>query len=226
MAARGGARLHGRVGRDIARGDLPPGVRLTGSTVVGTAAGLAVGQLVPHASTTTALLAGWAVAATCYTVWSWSFLWQLDADGTRSHATREEPARPVFDGLLVSACAISLVGVLVVLTDEPGPGKDLALATGFAAVVASWLALNTLAAVRYASSWFADPLGGIDFNQQDPPRYSDFAYLALTVAMSFAVSDPDVTDSATRRLVLKHALVSYLYGTFLVALLVNVVAGL
>ena len=36
-------------------------------------------------------------------------------------------------------------------------------------------------------------VGGINFNEDDPPNYSDFAYLALTIGMTFQVSDTDFT---------------------------------
>ncbi|MCC2320826.1 DUF1345 domain-containing protein [Cellulomonas xiejunii] len=212
--------------RDIAFGDVSPATRLTLSVAGGVVAGVLVLRGVPYVTVLTAVLAGWAVAATGFAVSSWVFLWGLDAAQTRDHATREEPTRPVADGLVLTACATSLVSIVVVLGQQSGPHRDVALIAAFAAVVASWLALNTLFAVRYAWSWYTEPLGGIDFNQSAPPQYSDFAYVALTVAMSFATSDPNVTDSGTRRLLLLNALLAYLFGTFLVALLVNVVAGL
>ena len=180
----------------------------------------------PDATAVTALLVGWATLATVVSAWSWSFLWPLDADQTRTHATREEPTRVAADAFLLAACVMSLVGIVVVLAGAQGRARDVGIIAAMAAVIASWVALQTLFTVRYALDWYAEPVGGIDFHQDAPPRYSDFAYLSMTVAMSFAVSDPDVTDSPTRRLVLSHALLSYLFGTFLVALLVNVVAGL
>jgi len=216
----------GQVDRDIALGDVSPATRLTIALAVGVVAGVVVRQGVPHVTVLTALLSGWAVTATGYAASSWFFLWGLDADQTQAHATREEPTRVVAEGLVLAACGTSLVSIVVVLGQQSGPARDVALTAAFAAVVASWLALNTLFAVRYAWSWYTEPLGGIDFNQSAPPQYSDFAYVALTVAMSFATSDPNVTDSGTRRLLLLNALLAYLFGTFLVALLVNVVAGL
>ncbi len=102
----------------------------------------------------------------------------------------------------------------------------MALVAALVAVVASWTSLHTVYALRYAWVWYTAPVGGIDFHQVEPPRYSDFAYVAFTVAMSFAMSDPDVGSSALRRTVLGHALLSYTFGTVIVALLVNVVAGI
>jgi uncharacterized membrane protein len=92
-------------------------------------------------------------------------------------------------------------------------------------VVSSWAAVHTLLALGYARIYNGEPEGGIDFHQSEPPQYSDFAYVAFTVGMSYAISDTDVGSSAIRRLALGHAL-SYLFGTVTLAALINLVAGL
>ncbi|MBO0923399.1 DUF1345 domain-containing protein [Cellulomonas sp. zg-ZUI199] len=211
---------------DIARGDVTPATRLAVSSAVGVVAAVVTVRAVPDATIVTALLVGWATVATVSSAWSWSFLWPLDADQTRTHATREEPTRLAAGAFLLTACVMSLVGIVVVLAGSQGRARDVGITAAMAAVIASWVALQTMFTVRYALDWYAEPVGGIDFHQDAPPRYSDFAYLAITVAMSFATSDPDIVDSGARRTVLAHALLSYVFGTFLVALLVNVLAGL
>ena len=65
-----------------------------------------------------------------------------------------------------------------------------------ASVVASWAAIHTVFALRYARMYLTDGAGGIDFHQDEPPRYTDFAYVAVTVGMSFAISDTDLGSSA------------------------------
>ena len=44
--------------------------------------------------------------------------------------------------------------------------------------------------------------------------------------MTFQVSDTDITQRTMRREVLRHALVSFLFGAVIVATTVNVIAGL
>jgi len=68
--------------------------------------------------------------------------------------------------------------------------------------------------------------GALDFNQPNPPRYSDFAYLAFTVGMTLQVSDTTVRDEEMRRTVLQHSLIAYLFGTVVLATAVGLVAGL
>ena len=59
-----------------------------------------------------------------------------------------------------------------------------------------------------------------------PPRLSDFAYLSFTLGMTYQVSDTDLKTPAVRRLVLRHTLLSYLFGTVIVAATINLVVGL
>jgi uncharacterized membrane protein len=59
------------------------------------------------------------------------------------------------------------------------------------AVVLSWCLVNTVFALKYARLYYVDEDGGIDFKQEEPPAYSDFAYLAFTVGMAFAAPRPN-----------------------------------
>jgi uncharacterized membrane protein len=90
----------------------------------------------------------------------------------------------------------------------------------------SWLLVHTVYTLRYAMLYYAGRDGGIDFNQTTSPRYSDFAYLAFTLGMTFQVSDTDLKTPAIRATALRHALLSYLFGAVIVATMINLVAGL
>ena len=92
-------------------------------------------------------------------------------------------------------------------------------------VALSWTLVHTLYALRYARMYYRTG-GGIDFNQKEDPQYSDFAYLSFTLGMTFQVSDTDIRSSNIRRSILHHTLLSYLFGTVIVAATVNLVAGL
>jgi Protein of unknown function (DUF1345) len=86
--------------------------------------------------------------------------------------------------------------------------------------------VHTVFTLRYARAFYAQPQGGIDFNEGDPPTYLDFAYLALTIGMTFQVSDTNLTSKGIRRIALVHAMFSYLFGVVIVGLVINVVASL
>jgi uncharacterized membrane protein len=95
-----------------------------------------------------------------------------------------------------------------------------------ASVALSWTVVQTVFTSHYARLYYSDPVGGIDFNQQAPPRFSDFAYLAFTVGMTFQISDTNLETPTLRAAVLRHALLSYLLGAVILATTINLVSGL
>jgi uncharacterized membrane protein len=115
---------------------------------------------------------------------------------------------------------------LLQASSAKGSTQDLLAATGVATVVISWLVVHSVFTLRYAMLYYTGNDGGVNFNQAMPPRYSDFAYLSFTVGMTFQVSDTNLERPAIRATVLRHALLSYLFGAVILATTINLVAGL
>lgn len=209
--------------RRLARAlDATPGTRIAVAAV----AGALVGLLLTWRSAVAAGLGGWAAAGLLFVAWTWLAVAPMDAEATAEHALREVPGRVLAHGIVLLAGLASLGGVVVALVGDGLRGNPVTAAAVLAAVVASWAATHTVFALRYARMYYTAPVGGVDFHQGDPPRYTDFSYLAVTVGMSFAVSDTDLASSSFRRTAQVHALLAYLFGTVILALLVNLVAAL
>ncbi|MGA1835976.1 DUF1345 domain-containing protein [Herbiconiux sp. 11R-BC] len=173
-------------------------------------------------------IAGWAAACIVYLVWIWLTIGPMDARTTALHAHREDPTRTTSDVLLVLASTASLVVVvflLVLSNGAAGVTRDVLSAVAILSVVLSWLLIHTLFTLRYAVLYYSGTRGGVSFNQDEPPAYGDFAYLAFTLGMTFQVSDTNITSTPIRRAVLRHALLSYLFGAVILATLVNLIAG-
>ena len=97
---------------------------------------------------------------------------------------------------------------------------------GLTTVAVSWFTVHTIFMLRYAVLYYAEPAGGIDFGSDEPPSYRDFAYLALTLGMTYQVSDTALRTTALRGTALRHALLSYLFGAIILAVAINLVVGL
>jgi uncharacterized membrane protein len=67
---------------------------------------------------------------------------------------------------------------------------------------------------------------GVDFNEDALPCYTDFAYLALTIGMTYQVSDTNLQTTGIRRTALRHAILSYGFGALIIATTINLIAGL
>ncbi|UXA07026.1 DUF1345 domain-containing protein [Mycobacterium sp. SMC-2] len=208
-------------------------VRLVRDTVavrlfVALLAGTAVAVVVADVFGGRFALLGWVAAAALYAAWSWLIIAPMDAERTARHATREDATRLLADVVIVSASLGSLGGVgYVVAAGTHAGGESLAAAgVGVLAVAASWFAVHTLFTAHYARLYYSDEIGGIDFHDPHPPRYLDFAYVAFTVGMTFQVSDTEINSSRLRVTVLRHALLSYLLGAVILAVTINMIAGL
>jgi uncharacterized membrane protein len=175
------------------------------------------------------LLIGWDAASIVYLAWIWMSVGRRDAEETARRATTTDPDRTVTDLLLLSAAVASLVAVGFVLgraAQSQGADELLRVGLGLASIVVSWAMVHTVYALRYAQLYYSGPDGGIDFNQSDPPTYVDFAYLAFTIGMTFQVSDTSLSSRNIRHTALRHALLSYLFGTGILAASINLLASL
>lgn len=206
-------------------------VRLGVMLAAGLVAGLVTGVL---GSWPAAPVVGWAVAALVYTVWVWLVIGRMAAADTASHALREDPSRAMSDLLVVVAAVASLGAVALVLVQARGTaGGEKATYAGLAVagVALSWLLVHTLFTLRYARLYYAGDhgagrTGGINFNQDALPQYTDFAYLAFGIGMTFQVADTDLCTHTIRAVALRHTLLSYLFGSVILATTINLVIGL
>ena len=192
----------------------------------GTAAGLIAAVL---GTGREAPLIGWGSLAVVYGVWMWASIFRMDPPATAAHAKAENPGRDLADFVLVGAAVASLIAVGLVLFDagnQNGATKYVQAALAVASVTVSWILVHTVFTLKYARLYYTDPVGGIDFNEDESPQYSDFAYLAFTIGMTFQVSDTNLQTKTIRRTALRHALISFPLGTVIIATSINLVAGL
>ncbi|MET3973931.1 DUF1345 domain-containing protein [Cellulosimicrobium sp. TH-20] len=203
--------------------DAPPAIRLLVGVVLGVAVAVGI-WTVTHPPV--AVVLGWAGTAATFTAWTWCTVWPMEATETATHATREEPTRAVTHLIVLAAAVASVVIVGLVLVTSSQSGRAVTAGIAVLGVVVSWATVHTIFGLTYARLYYTGVDGGIDFHQPEPPRYTDFLYIGFTVGMSFAISDTDLESSEMRRVALGHALLSYLFGSVVLAGLVNLVAGM
>ena len=200
--------------------------RLIVSTIVGVAVGLAVG--VP-AKWQLGILSGWIAGGLAYEMWLWLTIRSMDAGQTSAHAVREDAGRALTDVAVLVASVASLLSVgLVIATSSSTQGVSKAIHVGLSVlgVVVGWVMVHLSYTTRYARLYYTGVDGGIDFQEDDPPCYMDFAYLGFTIGMTFQVSDTELKTKEIRATALRHALLSYLFGAVIVASVINLLAGL
>ena len=216
----------------MASAELPPdhsglsAKRVITGTIVGIAA--AALAITYGASWSVAALCATDVAALVFVVWVWVTVPRDDPVATERIARAEDASRAAAEAVLIAAGAGSLVAVAFTLGqagDAGPPDRGLLTALALGSVALAWISAHTVFVLRYARLYYSPPAGGIDFHGE-APDYLDFAYLALTIGMTFQVSDTDLTGKRVRRIALHHALLSYVFGTGILAITVSSVAAL
>jgi uncharacterized membrane protein len=175
-------------------------------------------------------LVGWTVASGTALVWVWRISWRQGSRGTKLLAEAESRSHSTDSWVMLAAIG-SLAGVVVAEIRSSSRQDSIAVALtvlSVLAVILSWALVNTVFALKYARLYYVDEpdTGGIEFRCTDPPTYADFAYLAFTIGMSYAVSDTDVTQTRIRKVIIGHALLSYLFGTGILAVAIGILTNL
>jgi len=197
--------------------------RLAAATILGAVLGLVVAVLTDPLLGVLAAING---AAALFVVTGWIVLWPIDADRTRDTVQRED-FRPVAMELVIVAAALAgLVGIVVLLLLSGSGSAPAAAAIAAGGVFMVWAALHLMYATRYAHLYYGAAAGGIDFNSDDPPAYRDFLYFSYNLGMTYQVSDTSVSNAAIRAIALRHCLLSYVFGTVILATMINLVLGI
>jgi uncharacterized membrane protein len=202
------------------------GMRLLAAAVTGVVAGGAVGAVWGWAFLP---LVAWVVASGVFLLWTWTALWPLDGPDTELLAQREDPSQALADVVLVIAAVAALLAVALVISrssQDHGVAAAARTVLGVLSVAGAWAVLHTTFTLKYTREYYRAPAGGISFNQDDLPASRDFAYLAFTIGMTFQVSDTNISTCRIRSLALRQALLAYLFGAVIIAVTINLLAGL
>ncbi len=202
--------------------------------LIGLAAGVATAGLpLPTVWQFRGLL-GWCVGIGVYLLLAWWLCVRFDAGRTRARAqAQDEPSVVLFLLMLLSTgmCVAAITVMMQQSRGLSGSERALHIAVSLAALAASWLFIQTIFAFRYAHRYYQEekrrePDGpGLLFPGGLDPDYFDFLYYAHVVGMTFQVSDVQVTSRAMRRLTLLHSVLSFGFNMLVLALSINVVAG-
>lgn len=169
---------------------------------------------------------GLAVLGFGFSILTFRKLWPMNPAETKEHASRENyhPGLEEAFAMLVGLLSLGLVAMLFYSTSQGEMTTIGALCT-LGSISGSWLMMHMIYAAQYAQLYYDDN-GGIDFHMKEDPRYIDFIYFSTAIGMSFAVSDSDLESTRIRGVVVRHSLCSYLFGTLLMATMINILASL
>ncbi len=181
----------------------------------------------------TRVLIGWNVFSLGLLVLEWITFKITTHTEIRKQAAVEDSSRMVIFIIILISTFASFLAVILLLISKDQSTEALDLPVAILGMLFSWLLVHTIFAIRYAHIYYSDNkdkpsthLGGLEFPGEDKPAYLDFAYFSFVLGMTFQVSDVQVTSRRFRKLALLHGILSFGFNTVIVALTINVIAGL
>jgi uncharacterized membrane protein len=176
----------------------------------------------------------WDVFALCYVVLSWIVFFTASANHISRIAQREDGSRMFVFIVVVVSSFISMLTVLLLIISKDDSVTSTAtyLPAIIGGILLSWTLVHTTFCFHYAHLYYniddtgTSKKGGLEFPKEAHPDYVDFAYFSFVIGMTFQVSDIEISSRVIRRVALLHGLISFLLNTFVVALTINLIAGL
>jgi uncharacterized membrane protein len=175
----------------------------------------------------TRLLIGWDIFVAMYVVLVYAMMVRSTLATIRRMAILQDDGRFLIPLLTVLGAFASLAAIVFELGNGSHNPTNLIFATSTVAL--SWAAVHTAFALHYAHEYYrGGKPGGLQFpsgHQDESPDYWDFAYFSFVIGMTAQVSDVGITDKSIRRTVTVHGIVSFVFNTALLALMVNIAAS-
>lgn len=181
-------------------------------------------------------LVAWDIFCLIFLLLHWITFVTTRPQHIRQEAQTQDEGRIIVFFIALIATTAGLMAVTLLLLDKNTQAissRAFPLTVAFAGLLLSWVLVHTIFTVRYAHLYYADhkkerntEAGGLSFPGEEKPGFLDFAYFSFVIGMTFQVSDVTITSGRLRRLVLFHSLLAFGFNTIIVALTVNVAAGL
>ncbi|WP_407167473.1 DUF1345 domain-containing protein [Bradyrhizobium sp. ORS 111] len=197
-------------------------------TFVSVIFGILVALLVPGSThVVTRLLAGWDAFAALYLVLAYVMMLRCDIGHIKRNAIVQDDGR----FLILLLTALGAFASLAAIVSELGAAKDnpTALALAVVTIALSWAVVHTAFALHYAHDFYRGRKpGGLQFPSGDEhveADYWDFVYFSFVIGMTAQVSDVGITDRIIRRTATVHGIISFVFNTALLALMVNIAAS-
>ena len=194
--------------------------------------GLAAAFLLPTSwSVVARVLVGWNVAIPTFITLSVVLMMRTDVSELRDHAEALDGGRVWLLFVTLAAAAASVAAIVLELISARGAangGWPIALAV--ATIASSWALTHLMFAFHYAHEYYAPddggPPSGLKFPGDAEPTYGDFAHFSFVIGCASQTADVTITSPTLRRVVTAHCIAAFVFNTAILALTINIAAGL
>jgi len=188
-------------------------------------------EIARHAVTRS--LIAWNVGTSLYLILAGVMMARSSLDRMRLRAQLQDEGRLAVLALVIIAAVASLVaiaGQLSIVKDMRGELKIAHITLAGVTVLLSWAFTHTMMALHYTHDYYAavcqGRVGGLEFPKDDKPDYWDFVYFACVIGTSGQAADVALTPKSIRRVGAVHCVLAFLFNTTVLALSINIAAGL
>jgi uncharacterized membrane protein len=197
-------------------------------TFISVAVGIVAFFLLPNSlRLVTRLLTSWDVFVTLYLVLVYTLVFRSGLAHIRRNAVMQDQGRFLILMMTAVGAFASIAAIIFELDGSHRDTPQLALAT--VTIALSWAAVHTTFALHYAHEYYRGTKpGGLQFpsgDQHEDADYWDFVYFSFVIGMTAQVSDVGITDKTIRRTATAHGIISFIFNTALLALMVNIAAS-
>ena len=207
--------------------------RLIGSTALG--AVLIIGfTLFTHWRLPTQLLIAWNISIGLYLVLAWDMMLRSSVERMKLRAQMQDEGQEVVLVLTIlasAACLTAIVAQLSGLKDLDPLMRGLHVGLAALTILTAWLFVHTMFALHYAHDFYVDAAQGLPPCIEFPGgcqalTYSDFLYFSFVIGTSGQTADVSIASNAVRKIGLVHCTLAFFFNTTLLALTINIAAGL
>jgi len=182
-------------------------------------------------------LSVWDAGMFCFLFMTWWAMLRATPETMRRKAQQQDVRGFAILSLVAAAASVSVLAISFMLADSKHASPTLLtihLALAFLTIVGSWLLVHTIFALHYAHGYYWDDNRSskqckeeeLDFPGEADPNYWDFLYFSFVIGMTSQVSDVQIISRSLRRLALIHGVLSFFFNTMILAMSINVIAGM
>jgi uncharacterized membrane protein len=210
--------------------------RLVLAALIGLVVGLLLDRFDPTLPTVSAVVIGWDVLCVAFMLSVTGAMMNHSPQDIRARADREDEGRGLILGLVLVAAAASVAAIgmeLSLAKSAHGIWKAGHVILAFGTVTLSWLMMQLVFALHYAHEYYDEnpdcdghDMKGLLFPGEELPDYWDFWHFSIVIGVAAQTADISFTSKALRRIGTVHSLVAFAFNTVIVALTINLLAGL
>ncbi len=212
--------------------------RLMVGVAVGVVAFILLPLAFPHIETSTRAILSWDLACLLFLALVFLLLRRQDLAALKARVVAEDEGHGIIVALVMIAAAASLWASGLELSrakDAKGLIQEARVALAVASVALAWMTMQMIFSLHYAHEYYApdlstedegDVIGGLEFPGGEQPDSWDFLHFAIVIGVASQTADIEFTNKRMRRIGTVHSVVSFVFNTAILALTINLLAGL